>query len=129
MNQWNIEHLKILVVKNITEEILRLNVKSKNGFNVTLRKPNIEGMFTIASAWEAIRLKGENVGLMKWVWNNLTPQKVSMCMWKAHFNHKPFDDRIKDCGVYMASTCNCCLERKQDTLDHVLSLGAVVSMV
>lgn len=114
---------------NIKEEILRSNVKSKNGSDLTLQKSNIEGKFTTALAWEAIRLKGENVSLMKWIWNKLTPQKVSMCMWKSYFNYLLFDDRIKDCNNYMASTCNYCFKKKQETLDHVLSLSAMVSMV
>lgn len=39
------------------------------------------------------------------------------------------DDQFQDCGIPIALACNCCLERKQEYLDHVLSSGVVVSMV
>lgn len=66
---------------------------------------------------------------MKWIWNKLTPQQVSMCMWKSYFNYQLFDDLIKDCNIYMASTCNYYFKKKQETMDHVLSLSAVASML
>lgn len=45
-------------------------------------------------------------------------------MWKALFHYLPLDDRVRKLGIAMASWCNCCIGRKEETLDHVLSMGA-----
>lgn len=82
---WDVDLLKELVGVTKTEEILMSSIKKKEGSDVFVWKPFIDGKFSTASAWEVIRVKGDEVSWMEWVWHKLLPRKISMCMWKAMF--------------------------------------------
>lgn len=127
--QWDIEKLTTLVGEEIIKEIILSNVKWNNGSNLFIWKPNQDGQFTKALAWESIRLKGDAYNWWNWVWHSYVPKKVSLYMWNAFFNYLPVDAHIKASGVYMASAYNCYIERKDETLGHVLRSGFVASWV
>lgn len=44
-------------------------------------------------------------------------------MWKAYYRYLPFDDKIKTIGIPPISSCNCCDQRKEENVDHILSIG------
>lgn len=49
------------------EEIFMSSIKKKRGPNVFVWKPSIDGKFSAASAWEIIKVKGDEVPWMEWV--------------------------------------------------------------
>ncbi|TXG69366.1 hypothetical protein EZV62_004301 [Acer yangbiense] len=46
---------------------------------------------------------------------------------RAWFMCLAVDDRVKDKGISMASACDCCVQRNQENIDHVLSVGDVAA--
>lgn len=112
-----------------TEEILRLKVTCKTGPDMFIWKLTTAGSFSTASTWEITRSRVDNHGWLKWVWHKSLPKKVFFCMWKTLFQYFPLDDRIQKLGIPMTSACNCCVERKEETLDHVRSTGIVARLV
>lgn len=76
-------------------------------------------------AWDVVCNKGAPFEWNKWFWHNSLPKKISMCLWKVWFRSLAVDDRIQTCGISMVSACDCCLQRGQETIDHVFSFGEV----
>lgn len=63
---------------------------------------------------------------MKWIWHKLIPIKISLYMWKATLRFLLVDDKIREIDISLASTCNCCDNKLEETLDHILRIGKVV---
>ncbi|XP_040995994.1 uncharacterized protein LOC121242162 [Juglans microcarpa x Juglans regia] len=74
-------------------------------------------------AWEIIQNKGDLLPWHDWLWNGTLSKRVSLCIWKAWFNGLSVDGRVQKKGVSLASACDCCSQKNQETIDHVLSLS------
>lgn len=37
----------------------------------------------------------------------------------------PLDERVCTLGILIASSCNCCVNKTEETLNHVLSMGSI----
>ncbi|KAJ0088691.1 hypothetical protein Patl1_32423 [Pistacia atlantica] len=126
---WDENVLVDLVGINKTEEIMNGVVAGKVGTDITIWKPEVEGVFTSASAWDLIRVKGpEHLG-MGWIWHHYLPRKISVCMWKARFNGLALDSRVQRLGIPLASRCNYCAQGHIETLNHVLCNGSIAAEV
>lgn len=58
---------------------------------------------------------------MDWTWNALIPKKITISMWKSLHQRLPLDDCVRTLGIHVVSSCNCCTNRKEETLYHVKS--------
>lgn len=65
-------------------------------------KPTLEGNFTIASAWEEVWKKPENMSWHEWFQNKYLPKKISIYNWKVWFNSLTVDDRVQKKEISLA---------------------------
>ncbi|KAK0598182.1 hypothetical protein LWI29_032329 [Acer saccharum] len=122
-NNWNSNLLVKLVGDDKTMEIVNNVTAGRRGQDISIWKPASDGTFSTSSAWEAVRRRGDNFVWKDWFWHSLLPKRISICIWKAWFMCLAVDDRVKDKGISMASACDCCVQRNQENIDHVLSVG------
>ncbi|KAK0598052.1 hypothetical protein LWI29_031129 [Acer saccharum] len=126
-NNWNSNLLVELVGDDKTMEIVNNVTAGRRGQDISIWKPTSDGTFSTSSAWEAVRRRGDNFVWKDWFWHSLLPKRISICIWKAWFMCLAVDDRVKDKGISMASACDCCVQRNQENIDHVLSVGDVAT--
>jgi len=69
-----------LVGENRVAIIASNIVVGKEGEDIFIWKPNIDGNFSSSSAWEIIQIKGELVPWMDWIWPNSIPKKIYVCI-------------------------------------------------
>ncbi|KAL9658973.1 hypothetical protein QQ045_028248 [Rhodiola kirilowii] len=53
------------------------------------------------------------------IWRRWLPPKISVLLWKLHHRAIPFDDRVRQCGIALASKCRCCQSPKDETANHL----------
>ena len=54
------------------------------------------------------------------IWKAAVPPKISFFMWKLFHDAIPIDSKIFQCGVQLASCCNCCTSSKCEDINHLL---------
>lgn len=54
------------------------------------------------------------------IWKAAVPPKISFFMWKLFHDAIPIDSKISQCGVQLASCCNCCTSSKCEDINHLL---------
>lgn len=106
-----------------TTEIIQSRLRIREGLDIWVWKPTIDGKVSTATAWEIIWNKGDLLPWHDWLWNGILPKRVSLCIWKAWFNGFSVDARVQKKGVSLALACDCCSQKNQETIDHVLSSG------
>ncbi|KAK0581732.1 hypothetical protein LWI29_017271 [Acer saccharum] len=126
-NNWNSNLLVELVGDDKSKDIVNNVAAGRRGQDISIWKPASDGTFSTSSAWETVRRRGDNFVWKDWFWHSLLPKRISICIWKAWFMCLAVDDRVKDKGISMASACDCCVQRSQETIDHVLSVGDVAA--
>ncbi|KAL9687227.1 hypothetical protein QQ045_031625 [Rhodiola kirilowii] len=57
------------------------------------------------------------------VWHPWIPPKISAFMWRLKHRAIPTDDRIKSCGIHIASACLCCTAPHEETAAHLFVDG------
>ncbi|XP_060200889.1 uncharacterized protein LOC132629179 [Lycium barbarum] len=78
-----------------------------------------KGDFTVKSAWEYIRSKGEKRDVYKKIWVKGLPFKIAFLMWRVWHFKVPLDDVIQSWGYHMPSMCSCCAAPKEETVPHI----------
>lgn len=125
----DVDLLNELVGHTKAAEIVNEVGGNRAGLDLVVWKPNRDGVFTTALAWDVIRVQNEEVSLMEWLWKKYLPNKAAVCIWKARFNCFPMDDRIRALGIPLASRCDFCVDSKVKTLDHIFSMGKLATKV
>lgn len=127
---WNEDKLLELVGPSKTAKILLNRMKQKPGRDMFIWKPALNGCFSLKSAWEVTRVKtSQHRWMSSCIWQARLPKKVSCCMWKILFNYLPTDDRVRCLGIPLASSFNCCSAYKEETIDHIFSMGVAACLV
>ncbi|KAG2685816.1 hypothetical protein I3760_10G143300 [Carya illinoinensis] len=128
-NVWDENALIDLVSENRAREIMQSVMARKEGFDVYIWESNRNDIFTTTLAWNITRVRSEELPWKGWLWHNLLPRRVVVCVWEAWFRSLPVDMRITDMGVALASRCDCCARGSLEMLDHVLCSGDVAKAV
>ncbi|XP_042033147.1 uncharacterized protein LOC121779791 isoform X2 [Salvia splendens] len=81
------------------------------------------GNFTLASAWEQVRHRGEEREVFKIIWNKSITPTISVFMWRLLANRLPIDEKLQWRGVAMASKCRCCAIPKSESRLHLFVNG------
>lgn len=118
--QWDRELLDSLVASSVVDDIMREVLRRRLGNDILVWHPCVDGSFSTKIAWEVTRIKQSQVESLKWIWYNLIPQKMPVCMWKARFNCLPIKERVQSLGVLLASRCVCCSSEWVEDREHVL---------
>ncbi|XP_060182538.1 uncharacterized protein LOC132612249 [Lycium barbarum] len=78
-----------------------------------------QGDFTVKSAWEFIRSRGEKRDVYKKIWMKGLPFKISFLMWRVWHFKVSLDDVIRSWGYHMPTMCMCCANPKEETVPHI----------
>ncbi|XP_042944790.1 uncharacterized protein LOC122278671 [Carya illinoinensis] len=93
-NGWDVDLLVNLVGETKAEEILNSLGAHKEGTDVLIWKPALNGVFSSKSAWECIRVHTPKSKWANWIWHPALPKKYSVTIWKALNYSLCVDDRI-----------------------------------
>lgn len=83
-------------------------------------KADSKGGFSLISCWNLIRIKRMPKTWSDVIWKAAVPPKISFFMWKLFHDAIPIDSKISQCGVQLASCCNCCTSSKCEDINHLL---------
>ncbi|XP_042959541.1 uncharacterized protein LOC122294687 [Carya illinoinensis] len=122
-NRWEDERIQRLMDRQTANEVIQLVGKLKDEKDVLVWLPEKSGTFSTKSAWNEVRLKHPKFEWAKWVWHKFLPKKIAICVWRAAFNCLSVDEQTRNIGIPIASACNCCKERQNEDLEHLLSKG------
>ncbi|XP_039170377.1 uncharacterized protein LOC120294385 [Eucalyptus grandis] len=79
---------------------------------------NSSGLFSVASAWETIRLKKDLVPWFAFIWSNAIIPRYQFNLWLMAKNRLPTQVRLLSYGRIESATCAFCNSRP-DSLDHL----------
>jgi mannosylglycoprotein endo-beta-mannosidase len=91
-------------------------------------KGTTSGSFTLASAWDKIRERGNIFDLFNMVWFPYGSPKMSSCVLKAIKDRLPFRERLKRFGILQEDSCVLC-SGNIETRDHLFFLCPFVSYI
>lgn len=83
-------------------------------------KADSKGRFSLISCWNLIRIKLMPKTWSDVIWKAAVPPKISFFMWKLFHDAILIDSQISQCGVQLASCCNCCTSSKCEDINHLL---------
>ncbi|KAF5465134.1 hypothetical protein F2P56_015165, partial [Juglans regia] len=115
--------LERLVGSEAAERVLEVFANCKEGSDLLIWTNSESGKFSTKSAWDCVRVRGQNFEGNKWIWNSILPKKISVFMWKAWHGALAVDDKIRRIGIPLVSRCNCCIQGQYEDLNHVLFAG------
>ncbi|XP_060182556.1 uncharacterized protein LOC132612272 [Lycium barbarum] len=121
---WHIEMMQF--PEFLAEQILSVDIGDQNSKDYAIWTPNSNGIFSTASAWSLARQRKEKSPLLKKIWNNYIPFKMSFLMWKLLKNKLPFDDILYKFKQNLASKCFCCRTPRSETIQHSFMDGDIV---
>ena len=75
-NNWDGDRLQQLIGEELVEEVIREIGAGRTGQDILIWKPAAGGEFTIARAWELIRVRGVYHGWMDWIWSKYLPNSL-----------------------------------------------------
>ncbi|XP_060190742.1 uncharacterized protein LOC132620026 [Lycium barbarum] len=75
--------------------------------------------FSVKSAWEYLRSRGEKKKVYKKIWVKGFPFKIAFLMWRVWHFKIPLDEVVKSWGYHMPSRCFCCVEPKEENVPHI----------
>ncbi|MQM10895.1 hypothetical protein Taro_043794 [Colocasia esculenta] len=84
---------------------------------------NAYGNFSTKSAFQVLRPYGINRPSLLKIWNHSFNPRASLFGWRILQRVVPTDDRIADCGIYLASSCSCCADPSIEDMDHLFHKG------
>lgn len=77
-NGWDIRIVRNLVGDSNLEEIIEGLGKYRSSADTLIWKPNVDGGFSLKSAWECCHIKGSRMVWNDWLWNSALPKKYSI---------------------------------------------------
>ncbi|KAG2685838.1 hypothetical protein I3760_10G144400 [Carya illinoinensis] len=122
-NEWDIQLLERLVGVQKTEELIEELGKPRQGKDLLVWTPVIDGHFTTRSAWECLRVRSSETPWAAWVWHETLLKKMSIMVWKAWHNSLSVDDRLRRIGIPVVLKCSCCAEGGYEDVNHILYSG------
>ncbi|KAF5443041.1 hypothetical protein F2P56_035636 [Juglans regia] len=128
-NGWDVDLLRRLVGESKLEAILTSFGDHKDGVDILIWKPSLDGIFSLKLAWECIRVRAPKIEWARWIWHSGIPKKYSVMMGKALNFSLGVDARIKELGIPVVSKCECCVQGCLENQDHVLATGSFVAEI
>ncbi|XP_042003915.1 uncharacterized protein LOC121752889 [Salvia splendens] len=81
------------------------------------------GNFTVASAWEQIRSKGDKFEVYDFIWGKGINPTISVFLWRLLANRISVDVKLQWRGVSLASKCRCCERSGEESRLHLFVSG------
>lgn len=77
------------------------------------------GSFSVKTAWQLVRNRGDMKEVEKHLWIKGIPFKINFFFWKAWKERVATKDNLKRMGINLASQCQCCAGGIQETTSHL----------
>ncbi|KAG6704979.1 hypothetical protein I3842_07G158800 [Carya illinoinensis] len=91
---WDVDLLHDLVDHTKAAKIVNEVGGNRGGLDLVVWKPNQDGVFTTASAWDVIRVRKVEVTWVEWLWQKHLPKKqlfaygkqdLIVCLWMIEY--------------------------------------------
>ncbi|XP_042969042.1 uncharacterized protein LOC122301720 [Carya illinoinensis] len=92
---WDVNLLENLVGLENVDDILVSLSGPNSGKDVLVWTQSEEGLFSVQSAWQCIRVRGNSFEWHSWIWHNSLPLKMSIIFWKVWHRALIVDDRLR----------------------------------
>ncbi|XP_060211804.1 uncharacterized protein LOC132639369 [Lycium barbarum] len=120
---WDVARLELIlpgdVVQHIRDTITPTVMTEEKDIHWWLL--DSKGDFTVKSAWDYLRLRGQENEIYKYMWIKGLPFKISFFMWRCWKFKVPLDDVLKRMNINLASRCWCCSNPKEETIQHLFA--------
>ncbi|XP_042044338.1 uncharacterized protein LOC121790124 [Salvia splendens] len=116
------------VPREVCEEILRVPANSW-AKDITCWALTPHGNFTVASAWELIRHRGEKLEVYDLIWGKGINPTISVFLWRLLDNRIPVDAKVQWRRVSLASKWRCCSSSNVETRLHLFLNGEATAAV
>ncbi|XP_042969076.1 uncharacterized protein LOC122301760 [Carya illinoinensis] len=126
---WDVDLLYHLVGEVKMEEILNCLGEQKEGGDLLIWKPNLNGVFSSKSAWDCVRVRAPKSEWASWIWHSALLKRYSVTIWKAFNSSLSVDSRISSLGIPLVSKCECCTQGCVEDQDHVLATGKIAGAI
>ena len=121
LNEWG-------VPREVSEEIMKIPVDT-DAEDIGRWALTPHGNFTVASAWELLRHRGERMEVYEFIWSKDISPTISVFLWRLLANRLPVDAKLQWRGVSLASKCRCCAEPDMETRMHLFVNGEAATGV
>ena len=116
-------HLELGIIAQVLDpqllqEISSLNVIQSNRADTLIWKLTPLGNFTLKSAWDFIRSKGQPNSLAGAIWKQASPPSANLIGWKILKGDLPMDCTFRNMGISMVSKCVLCCN-ETESVQHV----------
>ncbi|XP_060216649.1 uncharacterized protein LOC132644109 [Lycium barbarum] len=130
-NEWNVSRLQQLFPADVVEYILEdLELREiSDQWDKPWWMMTSTGKFTVSSAWDLLRQRGHVSEDYKNIWLKGLPFKISFCLWRLWKFKLPVDEVLETIGINIVSRCYCCIEPRQEILDHLFLKGDFATTV
>ncbi|XP_019263389.1 PREDICTED: uncharacterized protein LOC109241123 [Nicotiana attenuata] len=131
-NSWQYEKIEDEIpysVKNIVDQqhlILLLGVPEK-----VIWTTNSTGVFSVASAWNCLRQRKNQLSIFTKIWNKHVPLKMAFMSWTGLMDRVPTDEKIAKIGYNRYAICYCCYPHSIElkTAEHLFCSGSFAQVV
>ncbi|XP_073139140.1 uncharacterized protein [Henckelia pumila] len=113
---WNFDTLCAFVPSALAEEIAQIPIVVDEP-DVALWIHSSDGAFSVRSAWEQVRPRGQVLGFLTPCWGRWMRPTMSFFLWRFWHRWLPVDEVLQRRGFTLASKCQCC--ERAETLTHV----------
>ena len=121
--KWNERKLRQQVPPLLIPHILNYTFQYQQGVpDIAIWRPNENGKFTCASAWEICRHMNHIAGIYSQIWHKHIPFKMSFLLWRALRNKLQTNVALGKFGVEPVR-CFCCYQQGWDEVDHIFIQG------
>ncbi|KAL2250199.1 UNVERIFIED_CONTAM: hypothetical protein Sindi_2493600, partial [Sesamum indicum] len=124
--EWNVPKIFRIVPPQIAHIICRIPIAAGQRDKIVWTATS-NGTFSIASAWEAIRVASPRRQLFTDIWHRSLRPTVSVFLWRLFQDWIPVDERMKRKGFSFVSKCQCC--EAEESISHLFVEGAVAREV
>lgn len=128
-NLWDTEALEEITPRNIIGEIMSLNINVERYKEKPIWKIHSSGKFSLASAYQELRQKGDIFNNFEFVWNKVVPFKISFLLWRIIKRKLPLGNSLAKFGNNSNTDCVCCRDPTRETYNHLFASGEIAKWI
>ncbi|XP_043725893.1 uncharacterized protein LOC122672496 [Telopea speciosissima] len=126
---WDQESLNLIDNLDIRDQIRNSNTFFSSRLDKIVWTPASDGIFSVKSTWNVVRIQHPTISYFKWLWNASVPTKIGFFSWQILNGNVPSDNTLMSLGVPLASKCVCCKEPWRETTNYIFIHGGMATKV
>ncbi|KAF6148585.1 hypothetical protein GIB67_042544 [Kingdonia uniflora] len=115
--QWNVPTNLAVILHRLNIDINGITISSGKPDKMVW-KPDVQGKFSVKSAFKEIRKKGQTCWWSKYLYRKAIHPRLGMWGWRLIHDCLPTDENIRKKGIVVASMCCLCKEAEESS-NHI----------